>query len=89
MRFGAASGALYYALQPITLRIAVGPPGSDDHKVVEAMVAAFARLFLLGMRAPPSGMDIAAAVGDQKRFAGISPLTLTSEQPLWFLRRTV
>jgi TRAP transporter TAXI family solute receptor len=40
--FGAAGSALYYALQPITLRIAVGPPGSDDHKVVEAMVAAFA-----------------------------------------------
>jgi TRAP transporter TAXI family solute receptor len=40
--FGAAGGALYYVLQPITLRIAVGPPGSDDHKVVQAMVAAFA-----------------------------------------------
>ena len=40
--FGAAGGALYYALQPITLRIAVGPPGSDDHKVVQAMVVAFA-----------------------------------------------
>jgi TRAP transporter TAXI family solute receptor len=40
--FCAAGCALYYGLQPITLRIAVGPPGSDDHKVVQAMVAAFA-----------------------------------------------
>src|SRR6476659_11135582 len=42
--FGAAAGALYYALQPITLRIAVGPSGSDDHKVIQAMAEAFARV---------------------------------------------
>src|SRR6478735_8269884 len=40
--FGAAAGTLYYALRPITLRIAVGPPGSNDHKVIEAMTEAFA-----------------------------------------------
>ena len=40
--FGAAAGALYYALQPVTLRIAVGPAGSDDHKVIEATAKAFA-----------------------------------------------
>ncbi|MGY2843349.1 TRAP transporter TAXI family solute receptor [Bradyrhizobium sp. USDA 4509] len=40
--FGAAAGALYYALQPEVLRIAVGPPGSNDHKVVQAMADAFA-----------------------------------------------
>jgi TRAP transporter TAXI family solute receptor len=40
--FGAAAGALYYALRPVTLRIAVGPPGSDDHKVIEAMAGTFA-----------------------------------------------
>ncbi len=40
--FCAAAGALYYALRPVTLRIAVGPAGSDDHKVVQAMAAAFA-----------------------------------------------
>src|SRR4249919_928349 len=39
--FGAAAGALYYALRPATLRIAVGPPGSDDHKVIQAMAEAF------------------------------------------------
>ena len=40
--FGAATGALYYALRPVTLRIAVGPPGSDDYKVIQAMADAFA-----------------------------------------------
>jgi TRAP transporter TAXI family solute receptor len=40
--FGAAAGALYYALRPVTLRIAVGPQGSDDYKVIQAMAEAFA-----------------------------------------------
>lgn len=38
--FGAAAGALYYALRPDILRIAVGPPGSDDFKVIQAMADA-------------------------------------------------
>jgi len=33
---------MYYLLRPETLRIAVGPAGSDDHKVIEAMAEAFA-----------------------------------------------
>jgi TRAP transporter TAXI family solute receptor len=41
--FGAAAGALYLALRPVTLRIAVGPPGSDDHKLIEALAQAFTR----------------------------------------------
>ena len=40
--FGAAAGGLYYVLRPQTLRIAVGPSGSDDHKVIEAMAETFA-----------------------------------------------
>jgi TRAP transporter TAXI family solute receptor len=40
--FGAAAGALFYALRPEILRIAVGPSGSNDHKVVQAMADAFA-----------------------------------------------
>jgi TRAP transporter TAXI family solute receptor len=39
--FGAATAALYFVLQPETLRIAVGPAGSDDHQVVKAMAEAF------------------------------------------------
>lgn len=40
--FCAAAGALFYLLRPVTLQIAVGPEGSDDHKVIEAAAAAFA-----------------------------------------------
>jgi TRAP transporter TAXI family solute receptor len=41
--FGVAAATLYYVLQPVTLRIAVGPPGSDDQKLIQAMAQAFAR----------------------------------------------
>src|SRR5258708_34121318 len=40
--FGAAAGGLYYMLRPVTLKIAVGPPGSDDEKLIQAMAKAFA-----------------------------------------------
>jgi TRAP transporter TAXI family solute receptor len=40
--FSAAAGGLYYELRPVTLRIAVGPPGSDDEKLIQAMANAFA-----------------------------------------------
>src|SRR5271169_196943 len=39
--FGAAAGSLYYALRPVTLRIAVGPPGSDDQKLIQALARSF------------------------------------------------
>ena len=39
--FAAAAGGLYYALRPITLRIAVGPPESDDQKLIQAMAETF------------------------------------------------
>jgi TRAP transporter TAXI family solute receptor len=41
--FGATAGALYLVLRPVTLRIAVGPPGSDDQKLVQALAQTFAR----------------------------------------------
>src|SRR6202165_6096831 len=41
--FGAATGGLYYALRPVTLRIAVGPPGSDDQKLIQALAQTFSR----------------------------------------------
>jgi TRAP transporter TAXI family solute receptor len=43
LAFAAAAGGLYYALQPVTLRIAVGPPGSDDQKLIQAMAETFDR----------------------------------------------
>src|SRR3979490_535949 len=41
--FGAAAGGLYYLLRPVTLRIAVGPAGSDDQKLIQLMAQTFAR----------------------------------------------
>src|ERR1700743_2655357 len=41
--FIAAAGALYFALRPEVLRIAVGPAGSDDQKLIQALAQRFAR----------------------------------------------
>jgi TRAP transporter TAXI family solute receptor len=41
--FGVAAGTLYYILRPVTLRIAVGPPGSDDQKLIQALAQTFNR----------------------------------------------
>src|SRR6195952_3745923 len=40
--FGAAAGTLYYVLRPVTLRIAVGPAGSEDQKLVQLLAQTFA-----------------------------------------------
>jgi len=40
---GALAGAYYFAMRPVTLRIAVGPANSDDIKVVQALTQAFAQ----------------------------------------------
>jgi len=41
--FVASAGALYVALRPVTLHIAVGPPGSDDQRLIQALAQTFAR----------------------------------------------
>jgi TRAP transporter TAXI family solute receptor len=43
LAFAAAAGTLYYVLKPTTLRIAVGPAGSEDQKLVQVMAQTFAR----------------------------------------------
>src|SRR5881394_1471345 len=40
---GAVIGAYYFAMRPVTLRIAVGPQNSDDVKMIQAMSQAFSR----------------------------------------------
>jgi TRAP transporter TAXI family solute receptor len=40
---GAAAGAYYFAMRPVPLRIAVGPPNSDDVRVVQALTQAFSQ----------------------------------------------
>jgi TRAP transporter TAXI family solute receptor len=39
---GITAGSYYFAMRPVTLRIAVGPQNSDDVKVVQALTQAFA-----------------------------------------------
>jgi TRAP-type uncharacterized transport system substrate-binding protein len=41
--FGVGAGTLSYILRPVTLRIAVGPPGSDDQKLIQALAQTFHR----------------------------------------------
>jgi TRAP transporter TAXI family solute receptor len=41
--FGIAGGALYLFLRPTTLRIAVGPPNSEDQKLIQTLAQIFAR----------------------------------------------
>jgi TRAP transporter TAXI family solute receptor len=40
---GTLAGIYYFAMRPVTLRIAVGPANSDDVKVVHALTQAFAQ----------------------------------------------
>jgi TRAP transporter TAXI family solute receptor len=40
---GVLAGGYYFAMRPVTLRIAVGPAGSDDVKVVQALTQAFSQ----------------------------------------------
>src|SRR5512143_3627602 len=40
---GTLAGAYYFAMRPVTLRIAVGPANSDDLRVVQALTQAFTR----------------------------------------------
>jgi TRAP transporter TAXI family solute receptor len=40
---GALTGGYYFAMRPVTLKIAVGPANSDDIKVVQALTQAFAQ----------------------------------------------
>jgi TRAP transporter TAXI family solute receptor len=60
--FAAAGGALYLALRPVTLKIAVGPPGSDDQKLVQALAQTFARDKLSVRLAPVSTEGAAESI---------------------------
>jgi len=76
--FTAAAGAAYFALRPTTLRIAVGPKGSDDQKLIQALARAFehdrnsVRLTVLGTGGAADSValldagktDLAVARGD-------------------------
>jgi TRAP transporter TAXI family solute receptor len=43
LMFAAIAGGSFAILRPTTLRIAVGPPGSDDQNLIQALAKSFAR----------------------------------------------
>jgi TRAP transporter TAXI family solute receptor len=43
LAFAALAGTAFFILRPTTLRIAVGPSGSDDQKLIQALKQSFAR----------------------------------------------
>jgi TRAP transporter TAXI family solute receptor len=54
------AGAYYFAMRPVTMRIAVGPANSDDHRVVQAQTQAIAQAHSQ-IRLRPMQTDGAAA----------------------------
>lgn len=66
---GTLAGGYYFAMRPVTLRIAVGPANSDDLRVVQALTQAFAQAHS-HIRLRPIQTDGAAAsaqtLGDGK-----------------------
>src|SRR6202140_5512782 len=60
---GTLAGAYYFAMRPVSLRIAVGPANSDDIKVVQALTQAFSQSHGQ-VRLRPLQTDGAAASGE-------------------------
>src|SRR5207302_3070385 len=58
---GALAAGYYFAMRPVTLRIAVGPANSDDLKVVQALTQAFNNQQRSQVRLRPIQTDGAAA----------------------------
>ncbi len=61
---GTLVGAYYFAMRPVTLRIAVGPANSDDLKVVQALTQAFVQSRAY-VRLRPVQTDGATASADE------------------------
>jgi len=62
-------GYLFFSWRPATLRIAVGPPGSEDVKVIQEVAQAFARerhYVRLTVDVTENATASAAAIGDKK-----------------------
>ena len=65
---GALVGGYYFAMRTITLRIAVGPAGSDDIKVVQALTQAFTQTrSQIRLRPIPTDGATASAAGAGRR----------------------
>jgi TRAP transporter TAXI family solute receptor len=58
---GTVAGVYYYAMRPVTLRIAVGPANSDDIKVIQALSQAFSHNQVRLRPIPTEGATASAA----------------------------
>src|SRR5262245_8638952 len=60
---GIAAAAYYFAMRPVTLKVAVGPANSDDLKVVQTLVQAFnnQRNSQIKLRPLPTDGSVASA----------------------------
>jgi TRAP transporter TAXI family solute receptor len=66
---GVVAGGYYFAVRPVTLRIAVGPAGSDDVKVVQTLTHAFSQTHAYVRLRPvqtDDAADSATALADGK-----------------------
>jgi TRAP-type uncharacterized transport system substrate-binding protein len=77
--FAVATGGLMHALQPLTLRIAVGPPGSEDEKLVATTAKIFAdgRAIRLVPVAADGSIGSLALLKDSKADLAIARADLT------------
>jgi TRAP transporter TAXI family solute receptor len=69
LMFAAIAGASFAILRPTTLRIAVGPPGSDDQNLVQALAQFFARdgsAVRLSLTTTPGPVDSIALLAEGK-----------------------
>ncbi|MDB5501502.1 MAG: transporter substrate-binding protein [Tardiphaga sp.] len=71
--FGAAVGVWHFAFKPVVLRVAVGPAGSEDHKLIQALGQAFAQdgspARIVAMPTEGSVESIAALEGSKAELA--------------------
>jgi len=58
---GTVAGSYYFAMRPVTLRIAVGPANSDDLKVIQALSQAFSHNQVRLRPIPTDGATASAA----------------------------
>src|SRR6267154_4263229 len=58
---GALAAGYYFAMRPVTLRIAVGPANSDDLKVVQTLAQAFSHQTTSQIRLRPVPTEGASA----------------------------
>jgi TRAP transporter TAXI family solute receptor len=86
----AVTGASFLLLKPTTLRIAVGPPGSDDHKLIQALARYFVdegspvRLSVIATPGPADSVarlrdgdtDLAVVRGDEELPAGTESVAI-------------